>query len=116
MRFKIKHQQIHQYFGIAYRHGQLQHALVSIQAHVDLMRCAMTHAQSMADLIDEPGQDKSQRLEHHDGVIQFHRFFETKRFLVRIQGARGGSPRQGVQPDPILADPTAPVRNGRTSA
>ena len=56
----------------------------------------------MADLIDETRENKPQWFEQNDG-IQFHRFFEAQRFLVRIQWPCGCATRARVQPDAVLA-------------
>src|SRR6188768_2608971 len=68
------------------------------------MRGAMPHAQPMADLVDQSREDKTQRFEQHDGVIQFHCFFEAQGLLVRIHRPDGCAASQRVQTDAVLSE------------
>ena len=103
MRLQIQHHQLHQKLRIANRQRQTQNPLVRIQRDTHFMRRPTPCLQPPANLVQQPGQHKVQRLKHGDRVFEFHHFLEPQRLLIRVDRPGPRAPRELVQPHASLS-------------
>ncbi len=112
---QLQAQQAQQQFGIAHRHGQGQNFFVTMRSHLPARIFQVesqangaggegTRHQARAQLVKQAAQQKRQRLEFRNGILERHRFFKRNAGFGQQQSSRTASARPCAQAHSLLPE------------